>query len=162
MVFGRKSDHKEPVFPVAGYWTAFFINVFALAPTVGLMFEGKGISGTPLAWIPWLVNLVIIIGSLWWFPGFAIGYLLGVTVAFAAALSFMPSCVGACSIGIAMGDSMGMLVFVCLMILFILFWLAVGVLFSKYTFRQAGTTKRSRPPSGDAGEAAKDLEAGNR
>lgn len=146
-------DRRNPAWPVAGYWTAFVVNLFALSSSVALMMEGKGISGTPQAWIPWVVNLAIIVGSLWWFPGFAIGYLLGLVVSFAAALSFMPSCAGACQVGIAIGSEFGMLVFGLLMILFVLFWLAVGIAFSIYTYRQANKIRQPSPPAGQEGSA---------
>ena len=140
---------------VAGFWAAALVNIFLLLWTLlyPQLFEFIGFSPTATSQVvtglPWLLNGFLVFGSLVVNPQFTIGYMVSLAFVGSAALLYLPSCLATCltmsivvegaadlnapRLGMNWPDNLDTLegFLICFTALYVVFWLAGGLLWSR-------------------------------
>lgn len=138
-------EHRvDPLERIAGFWTAFILNLMLIVLAIGLMMDRQELSETPMVWLPWLFNLLILVVALWKYGEFAVGYLMGIALFAVATILYMPSCIGTClvvgMIGFApdipyYGSNLEYWFWPAFFILYVCLWALIGVYFSFRHYR---------------------------
>ena len=147
----KEDAHRKAIDQIAGYWSSFILNLILIVLALGVMADGDAISETPLAWLPWLFNGVIIAVSLFLYPAFATGYLIALAVIAGAALIYMPSCIATCLVATAIGiepalpysgSSLDYWFWPAFAFLYIILWALGGLFFSFRHYRKAAENEQ--------------------
>jgi len=131
----EKKEIDKAVERITGYWTGFVVNLILIMVSLVILSEGQSLSNTPMIWLPWVINALILIGAIIKSPNFLTGYLIALAALGAASLLYVPSCMAACIAASALGmvndygPDDGFFVF--FFILYAGLWLAAGAYFSQ-------------------------------